>query len=176
MKLNEETKEEKKAREDESICGKTLDVVFKGFIPKIQAARDTDETVFRPFRYCHTSWRERVPVIRQQLIEIWKRWDELGLTGQCPHTPTETELVEHKKQYEEFETAQRMKASFMQILHITSDGFVEQVRWDEVRTKFVELYDILMDIRKDLEDAEDGYNAIGTAKMIWAFDEPDKIK
>ena len=93
---------EDKKYKDALLCSKTFDVCMEGFVPKLRAARALDDTLLRLFRYCHTSWKDSVAAVRQSLIEVSQKWKELGLPGSCPYLPTKEELVEHKKQYEDF--------------------------------------------------------------------------
>ena len=100
---------EKKKYKDALICSQAFDVCMKGLVPKLRAARALDDRLLKPFRYCHTSWRDGAAAVRQELIEVSRNWKELGLAGSCPYMPTEDELVEHRKQYEDFESVQKLR-------------------------------------------------------------------
>ncbi|KAL2046319.1 hypothetical protein N7G274_001766 [Stereocaulon virgatum] len=80
---------EDKKYKDALLCSQTFDVCMKGFVPKLRAARALDDMLLKPFRYCHSSWRDSAAAVRQELIEVSKSWKELGLAGSCPYLPTE---------------------------------------------------------------------------------------
>ena len=98
-----ETSEDKEYK-DALLYSQTFDVCMEGFIPKLRAARELDDRLLKPFRYCHTSGRDSAAAVRPELIEVSKNWKELGLAGSHLYLPTEDELAEHKKQYKDFET------------------------------------------------------------------------
>lgn len=56
-----------------SLLRQAYDVCMKGFVPKLRPARLLDPTLFRPFHYCHTSWRDSAAAVRQELIELSAR-------------------------------------------------------------------------------------------------------
>ncbi len=64
---------EEKKYEYALICSQTFDVCMKGFVPKLRAARALDDTLLKPFHYCHTSWRDGAAAVRQEFIEISKK-------------------------------------------------------------------------------------------------------
>ncbi|RDL30749.1 uncharacterized protein BP5553_10094 [Venustampulla echinocandica] len=71
-----------------------------------------------------TSWRDSATSVRQELINVSQKWQELGLPGECSYWPSEGELKEHQKHYQDFETAQELKSRLMDMLNTTSDGWV----------------------------------------------------
>ncbi|KAJ5207372.1 hypothetical protein N7491_001995 [Penicillium cf. griseofulvum] len=104
---NEQNKTEisrQKERElkDVSVCYQTYDVVMTALVPKLRPARLLDPTLFRLFYYCHTTWKDSAVAIHQEIIELSARWAELGLEGSCPYSPTEAELKQHARDYENF--------------------------------------------------------------------------
>ncbi|KAE8388679.1 hypothetical protein BDV23DRAFT_173680 [Aspergillus alliaceus] len=91
-----ETPDFEQGRKDASICYQTYDVCMNGLVPKLRPARLLDPTLFRLFHHCHTTWRDT-------------RWTELGLQGSYPYSPTEEELKEYVRDYDDFEPLQRLK-------------------------------------------------------------------
>jgi len=65
-------------------CAKAFDVCTQFLIPKLSRSRLTDESPFRPFRYCCRTWRDGAVALRYELIETSARWTELGFEGSCP--------------------------------------------------------------------------------------------
>ncbi|KAI9842361.1 MAG: hypothetical protein M1837_007281 [Sclerophora amabilis] len=169
----EETEDEKKAKEDASICSQTFDVCMMGRVPKLARARELDEMLFRPFRYCHTSWRDSASAVRQELVDLGQHWVELGLTGTSPYLPTEKELAEHKKRYEDFDNAQRLKAGMMQALGVNSDGWFSEDRRNTVSEAYSKMYQMWIETAKDSEASEEDKDKVSPekAQMLWPFDE-----
>lgn len=100
---------ENKKYKNALFCNQIFDVCIKNFVLKLRAVKTLDDTLLKSFRYYHSFWRDSAVAVRQKLIEIFKNWKELGLTGSYPYLSTEEELIEHKKQYEDFETIQKLK-------------------------------------------------------------------
>ncbi|KAK5014146.1 hypothetical protein LTR16_000966 [Cryomyces antarcticus] len=166
----EETKEEIKLKEDASICAQTFEVCIRGYAPKLWAARALDATLFRPFRYCHTSWRDGAAAVQQELIEVSQQWTKLGLPGPCPYQPTEEELTGHKKQYQDFEDAHKMRLAVMRTLDVSSDGWVQTDRWEEVAPAHQRMYEMWLDsVKESLASGEDELT-LDQAKEMWPFD------
>ncbi|TKA79164.1 hypothetical protein B0A49_02803 [Cryomyces minteri] len=166
----EETKEEIKLKKDASICAQAFEVCIRGYSPKLWAARALDVTLFRPFRYCHTSWRDSAAAVRQELIEVSQQWTELGLPGSCPYQPTEEELAEHKKQYQDFENAQKMRLAVMRTLDVNSDGWAQSDRWEEVAPAHQRIYEMWLDSVKESLASGESELTIDQAKRMWPFD------
>ncbi|KAL8742757.1 MAG: hypothetical protein Q9190_004805, partial [Brigantiaea leucoxantha] len=161
-----------KEYKDALVCSQTFDVCMKGFVPKLRAARALDDTLLKPFRFCHTSWRDSAAAVRQELIELSEKWNELGLAGSCPYLPTTDELAEHKKQYEDFETVQKLKVWLMGALDTNSDGWVPTDAWEESKAAHREAFETWMQTTRDA--ARTGKDDIMTeeeARRLWPFDE-----
>lgn len=95
---------------------------MKGLVFKLRPARPLDPTLFRVFQYCHTKWKDSATAIRQELIELSARWMELGLPGSCPFSLTEEKLKKQARDYEVFETVQKLKLWLRNSLHTNSDS------------------------------------------------------
>jgi hypothetical protein len=65
-------------REIAKICSTTYEVILKGLAKKLGSGRALDETLLRPFRYAATSSRDSAVAVRQGLIDISQRWEDLG--------------------------------------------------------------------------------------------------
>jgi hypothetical protein len=126
-----------------------------------------DQTLLRPFRYCDASWRDRAAALRQELLEISRRWTELGLPGPCPYQPTPEELREHEKQYEDFETVQQLKLFLKRALNAESDGWVPAGEWAAKTVENTKLF------REFLESIEESGGSKDRARALWPFGEFD---
>lgn len=154
---------------DASICYQTYDVAMKGFLPKLRPARLLDPTLFRPFHYCHTTWRDSATALRQELIELAARWTELGMQGTCPYSPSETELREHSQLYEDFETVQKLKMWLIDSLNTNSDGWVPNEAWDTAQDAHRAAYEEWMKTARESE-VQGGDLTIEKAEKPWPFD------
>ena len=127
-----------------------------------------DQTLLRPIRYCDASWRDSVAALRQELIDLSQRWTELGLPGRCPYQPTTEELVEHAKQYEDFETVQQLKLFLKRALDADSDGWVPADKWDAAKEENARLFGQWAESVKETRGGEDWrthlwpFNEVGT--------------
>ncbi|BDD57421.1 hypothetical protein MAP00_002784 [Monascus purpureus] len=142
---------------------------MKGFLPKLRPARLLDPTLFRPFHYCHTTWRDSATALRQELIELAARWTELGMQGTCPYSPSETELREHSQLYEDFETVQKLKMWLIDSLNTNSDGWVPNEAWDTAQDAHRAAYEEWMKTARESE-VQGGDLTIEKAEKPWPFD------
>ena len=163
-----ETGEDKKY-EDALLCSQTFDMCMKGFIPKLRAARELDDRLLKPFRYRQTSGRDSAAVVRPELIEVSKNWKELGLAGSYLYLPTEDELAEHKKQYKDFETVQKLKLWLIRVLDTNSEGWVSANAWEWSKVAYRDAFEKWMQIARNAEGAGDGEMTNKKARRMWTF-------
>ncbi|KAI9036879.1 phosphotransferase family protein [Aspergillus affinis] len=170
--LEDEKSEAQRAKErkDASICHQTYDVCMKGLVPKLRPARLQDPTLFRLFHYAHTSWRDSAAAVRQELIELSGQWQELGLQGSCPYVPTEEELARHSRDYEDFETVQRLKVWLMKSLDTNSDGWVPNEAWEAAREAHRAAYEQWMETAREAEERGDENITVEKADKLWPWD------
>ena len=169
----EERYEAKLTQKGAEICQKTFDVIMKASCPKIQAARNLKKPITRPFMYCYTSWRDSAPAVRQDLIELARKWSDLGLPGTCNYQPTDDELIQHQDQMEAFEAVLKVKDKFHGI-GVDSDGWVQQDRWEAVLAVHKEYYDHLFEQMRS-EDGDGDPEALEKFHLLWPFDKPSDI-
>lgn len=133
---SEDDEEERKAA---SICARTYDAVIRGHAPKISAAWTLDESVIRIFRHYIPIWTIGVTSLRQELIELSRRWTELGLPATCPYEPSKQELLSHKKLHSDLQDAIKLKTGLMQLLNANPDGYVQDAYWSRAQALIPEL-------------------------------------
>ena len=167
---HEETREQKIAKNTASVCQKAYDVSMKARSPKIQAARELDRAMIRPFLYCHTSWRDSATAFRDVLIKISQRWSELGLPGTCRYRPTREELERHEDLNDQLEAALGLKDQ-LNAIGIRPDGWVQEDRWEGVLEIYKSFYKTWL---KQLE-AEDVRDYREKLSVLWPFDKPDGV-
>ncbi|KAG2419465.1 hypothetical protein HFD88_004261 [Aspergillus terreus] len=156
-------------RKDALICHQTYDVCMKGLAPKLRPARLLDQTLFRLFHYCHTTWGDSAPAVRQKLIELSTRWKELGLQGSCPFSPTDEELERHARDYDDFEAVQRLKLLLKHTLNTNSDGWVPNEEWEAAKEVHRELYDQWIETAREVQSSGEDLT-VDKADKMWPFD------
>jgi hypothetical protein len=161
----EEEAARKRHEKDILTCRKTFEVVLFGYMKKLHHARTMDQTLLRPILYCDTPWRHGAASIRQELIELSQQWTALGLLGECPYQPTTEELAEHAKQYEDFETVQKLKLFLKRALDADSDGWVLADEWVAAKEEKAKLLGAWMESAKESGTSKDA------ARDMWPFGE-----
>jgi hypothetical protein len=161
----EEEAARKRHEKDVLTCQKTFEVVLRGYVRKLHDARAMDQTLLRPFQYCDASWRDSAAALRQELIDISQCWTELGLPGRCPYQPTQEELAEQARQYEDFETVQQLKLFLKRALSVDSDGWVPADKWAETVEENSSLFCQWLETIKESGGSED------RARALWPFGE-----
>ncbi|KAF2500409.1 hypothetical protein BU16DRAFT_556879 [Lophium mytilinum] len=147
---------------DVSRCIKIFEVMLVK-VPKVHASRVMDEALLRVFRYCDGGWVYSAAALRQELIELSKRWKELGLPNECPYQPTPEELAEHEKEYEDFESRQSLVTACESYLAATHDGWVSAQDWEMAEGRHKEMYEMWIEGSKgNAEDEE-------KARLLWPF-------
>lgn len=144
---------------------------MKAFVPKLRTARALDDTLLRPFRYCYSSWKDSAAALRQALIELSQKWTELGLSGSCPYLPSKEELAEHEKQYEDFETVQRLKLWLIRVLDTNSDGWVPTDAWEWSKAAHKDAFEKWMESIREANGTDHAGMSQEKAQRIWPFDE-----
>lgn len=142
---------------------------MQGLVPKLRPARLQDPTLFRPFHYAHTSWRDSATATRQALIELSVQWQELGLQGSCPYIPTGEELARHSRDYEDFETRQKLKVWLTKFLDTNSDGWIPNEAWEASLEAHRALYEQWMEAAREVED-ENEKMTDEKADKLWPWD------
>jgi hypothetical protein len=157
-----------KQRENEiPICEQTFEVALKGWVPKLHDARALDETLLRPLRYCHTSWRDGAAALRQELIELSERWNELGLPDSCPYQPSPQELTKHVREWEDFETFQSLKLFLVRSINSKTDGWVPCEAWEAAKDANQSIFEEWMKTAAESEDPDMNEDR---ARKLWPFD------
>ncbi|KAF3481968.1 uncharacterized protein GIQ15_04727 [Arthroderma uncinatum] len=166
------SKEEERLLEDLSICSQTFNVIMTYKNPKIKPGRLLDSTLFRLFHYCFTTWRDGIPAIRQELIDLNPLWHkpELSLPAPYPYVTSEQELAEHKKQYDDFEAREKLKAWLRISLQTTSDGWIPNELWEDAKEANRMAYEQWIETAREAEARGDDDMTVEKAEKLWPFD------
>ncbi|KAI7028389.1 hypothetical protein KC355_g1 [Hortaea werneckii] len=169
--LSQEERDARRKKQRElQLCKDAFEACMKGFAPVIGRARSLDGLLFRPFLHCNTTWRDSLTAVRQDLVELSRRWNDIGLAGACPYAPTEDELQTHERLYADFQTAQDLKWGLMRILRTDSDGWMPTSDWEVVKSCHDGMFlDWLQTAREVAQ--EDGSITEAKAREMWPFDQ-----
>ena len=160
--------ENQRARDKAELCSQTFDVCVKGRVPRLCAARALADDLIRFFLYCHRTWRDGAVVFREVLIDISKRWTELGLADSCPYPlPTPDQMLVHQGEMETYKIAQKLRQDLMSILETPSDGWVPTDRWEETEKAHKNAFDVLLQAVQ-----EDNSMSEQELRLLWPFDSP----
>lgn len=148
----------------ESLCSQAFDGVLKILAPRLAAAREVEETLLRPLRYCHRTWRDGVVPFTHELIQLQERWQELGFKEPCPIPPLSHEkLSAFQEQLTIYDKMLDVRAEIVKILGVEQDGWVSAGRWREVEEAHQNVYQAVMASMESEHDQED-------MKRMWPFD------
>ncbi|QSS65906.1 hypothetical protein I7I51_06757 [Histoplasma capsulatum] len=151
----------------ESLCGQAYEGGWALLAPRLGATRKIDESLLRPFRYCHRTWRDGFVPFTHELMRLRDRWKELGFTDDdnCPIPPlSEEDMRLHEKQLDVYEKILQIKRDVITTLGVEEDGWVSADRWEGVRQAHRDIYETVMASMEDDQDREE-------LKTFWPFDD-----
>jgi len=163
----EEAEERKRLENDVWISRQTFEVGMKAWVPHIHAARVADDTLLRPLRYCATSWRDSATAIRQELMDLSKRWTELGLPGECPYQPSPEEFSKEPELSEQFEVMQRLKTFLMENFDSDTEGWIPPEPWEISKEIHKNTYNMWIDRARSGIDPK---LTVEIAEKLWPYD------
>ena len=150
-------------------AGKNADLCYQAFnagvtllAPKLYAAWKLDQNVARFFECCHRTYKDGAGILRQVLMDLANRWNELELAGSCPYPlPTPEELLTHQEEYKALENEQTLNKFVTSRVNCASDGWVPTDAWRETIEEHKKLYDEFLQTmsKEDLSE-------------VWPFDKP----
>ncbi|KAH3909004.1 hypothetical protein HBH56_166810 [Parastagonospora nodorum] len=155
------------------VCAKAYSASMHFLIPSIAKVMSMDESLFRPMRFAYSTWNFGAVALCEELIQTALHWDELGLAGSCPFlVPNETEIAEHRADYEKFQFVQRLKHSISQALECGTDGWVHADDWETTKSTYREAYKAMVQAILEEEDVDDDEPVKSEADIreLWPFD------
>jgi len=145
------------------IVQKVFTTSLQGYMPLLWKARNIDQTILRPFRYCSTSWRNSAAAFRQELMELSDQWSSLGLPGECAYQPSKEERARHSKEFRDLEFVLSIRATVMELLKCDPDGWVRSDMYDISTELLHEIYVEYLETAKAEMTEEKAVN-------LWPFD------
>jgi hypothetical protein len=133
---------------DTDVFEKAYKVSTDYHLPKLTLPKSMEPSLFRPFHYCHKTWKNGIAGFQWVLIETAHLWKQLGLTGPCPYRlPGADELSAHSTDHELYQESLKLRDAVARYLEIEDDGWVAPEEWEEKRQSQVELfYELTKDI------------------------------
>lgn len=160
-----------KVRVDAEFCAKSWAVMLH-ICPKSRAAHDLDSSLVHLLAAGSAGWLKDAVSMRQILLEVGAKWEELQLPGESFYKPGDTEAAELKRQFDVMKTDRQLRDHLARLVGCQTDGWVPVERWDEVLPvyrkeyrRFVESF--LNEAHTDEEKAA----AVREANSLWPFDQ-----
>lgn len=158
---------------DNNLCAKAFDACTRFFTPQLSDPRLMDNNLFRPFLYSYRTWKDGAVALQHELIEITRRWNELGFAGPSPYSlPLPNALLEHKREYKLFVAAQELKYDLASLLNAATDGWVPLENWEATELAHREIFDGMLTavLTNQDPDHEEPVKDEAVLRSIWPFD------
>jgi hypothetical protein len=155
------------------LCAKAFEACFRYHVPRLDLPRSMDESFFRPFRYCHRTWKDGAVAFRHELIETARLWDELGFSNPCPYPlPSSGELANHLREYRFFEAAQNLRVDLARLIDADIDGWVPCDKWEEAKASEKQMFSGMLQavLENEDDDPEEPIRSEADLREIWPFD------
>jgi hypothetical protein len=97
----------KEAREGWTLGQKVYDLGIYRDTVGLTEARQNDATLCRLMEFCASSWRLSATMLRQELIDLPGKWEDLGMPGKSPYAPSKEEpekqvlLLQYLKEFKD---------------------------------------------------------------------------
>jgi hypothetical protein len=108
----------------EDLCSRVFDAGLQLLGPRLGAVRKVDETLLRPFRFCHRTWKDGIVPLTQELMELRGRYEENGLGFEAGPAWIET----HQERLKVYEGMLSISQDIIEILGCEGDGWVPKDR------------------------------------------------
>ena len=163
--------ENQRALVQADLCKQAFDACLQCLAPKLYTARTLDDDMLRPVRYCHRTWRDGAVAFRHELIEVSRRWKELGLSGSSPYqTPTLAELRIHQKDYQSFVFAQQLKQRLGVLLDCAADGWIPAGSWEATQNAHKEVFREIIEAIVNTGSTDGESVSEEDLRNMWPFD------
>ncbi|PGH13538.1 hypothetical protein AJ80_06288 [Polytolypa hystricis UAMH7299] len=151
---------------EKSLCSQAFEAGLELLAPRLAAARKIDETLFRPFRYCHRTWRDGTVPFTHEFIQLREHWQGLGFKEDCPIPAFSSEEMHlYREQLDIYDKMLAVRQDIVEILGVEQDGCTPEDRWEEVREAHQHIY-----IYESVMAAMESEKARQEMKMMWPFD------
>jgi hypothetical protein len=156
----------KKRQTEIDLCQQTYTTILRALLPRLWAAMEMDQAYIRLFLYCNSSWSDGAVALRQELLELSQRWQDLGLPGTCPYKPSEEEITKHSQDWEDYETVQGLRLFMYKVIGANSDGWVPNEQWEDAQYFCRDGYEQWMEMVRENADPT---MTEEKAQKLWPF-------
>ncbi|KKZ66492.1 hypothetical protein EMCG_07772 [[Emmonsia] crescens] len=151
--------------DEETLCSQAYEVGWALLAPRLGTTRKIDETLLRPFRYCHRTWRDGFVPFTHELIQLRDSWKELGFEKDCPIPPLSPEEMSfYKEQLDIYNGLLEFRQDMVETLGVEGDGWVSEDRWEGVKKAHQYFYETIMATMENDKDREE-------LRIMWPFDQ-----
>lgn len=157
---NEETQTNKSARvkELESLCSQAYVAGLALLAPRMNAARSVNETLLRPFRYCHRTWRDSL--VLHMSCWGYKNWDTLGFKEPCALSqdftdPDSGQAHVYREREEMFNNALEIKEDLLETVGTDDEGWVLPELLEEQKSINPFMWNAILCDAEDQKDRND---------------------
>ncbi|KAK2808028.1 hypothetical protein FQN50_005110 [Emmonsiellopsis sp. PD_5] len=150
---------------DEALCNQAYELGWALLAPRLGEVRKIDETLLRPFRYCHRTWRDGFVPFTYELMRLREAWGKLGFEKDCPIPELSPEEMSfYKEQLGIYEGMLEFRQDMVQTLGVEEDGWVSADRWEGVEKAHRYFYDTIMASMENDKDRDE-------LRTMWPFDQ-----
>ncbi|KAF1839658.1 hypothetical protein BDW02DRAFT_604162 [Decorospora gaudefroyi] len=93
--------------------------------------------------------------------------ENLAITNSCPYQPTPQELIRHAKEWEDFETFQRLKLFLVRSINSNTDSWVPSEAWEAAKDANQSVSEEWMQTAAQSEDPDMNEDR---GRKLWPFD------
>lgn len=148
----------------DSLCSQAYEVGLALLAPRLAAARNIDETLLRPFRYCHRTWKDGFVPFTYELVQLRDHWKDLGFTDDCPIPALSSQEMQiYQEQLEIYNKMLTFRKDLVDTLGVEEDGWVPEDQWETVKETHQQIYETIIGDLESQKDRED-------MMLMWPFD------
>ncbi|KMU78074.1 hypothetical protein CISG_06836 [Coccidioides immitis RMSCC 3703] len=150
---------------EETLCSQAYELGWALLAPRLGETRKIDETLLRPFRYCHRTWRDGFVPFTHELMQLRDAWKELGFKKDCPMPALSPEEMSfYKEQLGIYNGMLEFRQDMVETLGVEGDGWVSEDRWEGVKKAHQYFYETIMASMENDKDREE-------LRTMWPFDQ-----
>nr|KMM72331.1 hypothetical protein CPAG_08628 [Coccidioides posadasii RMSCC 3488] len=150
---------------EEMLCSQAYELGWALLAPRLGETRKIDETLLRPFRYCHQTWRDGFVPFTHELMQLREAWKKLGFKKNCPIPAlSPEEMRSYKEQLGIYNGMLEFRQDMVETLGVEGDGWVSEDHWEGVKKAHQYFYKTIMASMENDKDREE-------LRTMWPFDQ-----
>ncbi|KAK2873751.1 hypothetical protein FQN49_002114 [Arthroderma sp. PD_2] len=103
----------------DNLCSQAYEVGLSLLAPRLAAAKKIDETLLRPFRYCHRTWKDGFVPFTYELVQLRDHWNDLGFIEDCPIPALSSqEMLTYREQLEIYDKMLAFRQDLVETLGV----------------------------------------------------------